>query len=182
MVAAVTRSEGESVGIARAARQRGLAGSAALLVTLAVLIGTAAGVGGYTLIYAEGLSYMSSDPKVCVNCHIMQPQYDSWQKSSHHAVAGCVECHLPHDFVGKWTAKALNGYHHSPAFPLQNCDEPITIKRPNARILQDSCLACHGALLHPTMVDGRADDAVNCVHCHSSVGHSERAGLGGPRS
>jgi hypothetical protein len=22
---------------------------------------------------------MSDDPKVCVNCHIMQPQYDSWQ-------------------------------------------------------------------------------------------------------
>lgn len=168
--------------IARAARQRGLAGSATLMLVLAVLLGTAAGIGGYTLVYAEGLSYMSSDPKVCVNCHIMRPQYDSWQKSSHHAVAGCVECHLPHDFIGKWTAKALNGYHHSTAFTLQNFAEPIAIKGPNSRILQDNCVACHGALLHPTMVGARPGDEVKCVHCHSSVGHGERAGLGGPRS
>ena len=64
------------------------------------------GVGGYTFLYAEGFSYMSDDPAVCVNCHIMQPQYDSWQKASHHTVATCVDCHLPHDFFRKYLAKA----------------------------------------------------------------------------
>ena len=59
------------------ARQRGLAGSTKLMLVLAVLLGILAGVGGYTFVYAEGLSYMSNDPKVCVNCHIMQPQYDA---------------------------------------------------------------------------------------------------------
>ena len=83
-------------------RQRGLVGSTRLLVVLALVLGLIAGVGGYTLVYAKALSYMSSDPEVCANCHIMNSQYDSWQKSSHHAVAGCVDCHLPHDFVGKW--------------------------------------------------------------------------------
>lgn len=79
---------------AKAARQRGLAGSTTLLLALAVLIGVAVGIGSYTLVYAEALSYMSSDPKVCANCHIMQAQYDSWQKSSHHHVAICNDCHL----------------------------------------------------------------------------------------
>ena len=97
-------------------------------VALAVLLGLLAGVGGYTLLYAEGLSYMSADPKVCVNCHIMQPQYDSWQKASHHTVATCVDCHLPHSFIGKYLAKAENGYHHSKAFTLQDFHEPILIK------------------------------------------------------
>ena len=128
-------------------RQRGLAGPTWLLVLLAVMAGVAAGIGGYTMVYAEGLSYMSSDPKVCANCHIMNSQYDSWQKSSHHAVAGCVDCHLPHDFVGKWTAKALNGWHHGKGFTLQDFDEPITIKPYNSRILQASCLACRMRLL-----------------------------------
>ena len=64
-------------------------------VLLAVVVGILLGVGGYTFLYAKGLSYMSDDPEVCINCHIMQPQYDSWQKSSHHAVAVCVDRHLP---------------------------------------------------------------------------------------
>lgn len=165
-----------------ARRQRGLAGSTTLLVLLAVVIGIAAGVGGYTLVYAEGLSYMSSDSQVCNNCHIMNSQYDSWQKSSHHAAAGCVDCHLPRDFVGKWTAKARNGYHHSKGFTLQDFAEPITIKPGNARILQAACLSCHGDLVHEAAAESGRGDEFTCVHCHQSVGHGERAGLGGPRS
>lgn len=148
---------------------------------LAVMIGVLAGIGGYTFLYAEGFSYLSSDPKACVNCHIMQPQYDSWQKSSHHAVAVCVDCHLPHNFIGKYIAKADNGWHHSKGFTLQNFHEPIMIKAPNARILQDNCLACHEDLVHELVADvnGSAED-VRCVHCHVTVGHGETTGLGGP--
>ena len=148
---------------------------------LAVSVGIFLGIGAYTFLYAEGLSYMSDDPEVCINCHIMQPQYDSWQKSSHHAVAVCVDCHLPHNFVGKYIAKAENGWHHSKGFTLQNFHEPIMIKEPNARILQDNCLACHEDLAHDLVagVNGSADE-VRCVHCHVTVGHGDTTGLGGP--
>jgi cytochrome c nitrite reductase small subunit len=151
------------------------------IVLLAVLVGVLLGIGGYTLLYAEGLSYMSDDPEVCINCHIMQPQYDSWQKSSHHAVAVCVDCHLPHDFLGKYIAKADNGWHHSKGFTLQDFHEPIMIKAPNARILQENCLACHADLVHELVggVNGPAEE-VRCVHCHVTVGHGDTTGLGGP--
>ena len=111
----------------------------------------------------------------------MQPQYDSWQKSSHHAVAVCVDCHLPHDFLGKYIAKADNGWHHSKGFTLQDFHEPIMIKAPNARILQDNCLACHEDMVHELVVgvNGPAEE-VRCVHCHVTVGHGETTGLGGP--
>jgi cytochrome c nitrite reductase small subunit len=112
----------------------------------------------------------------------MQPQYESWQKSSHHAVAGCVDCHLPHGFIGKYVAKAVNGFNHSKAFTLQNFPEPIAITPPNARILQDSCLACHRNLVHDAVTAPGRSEEVRCVHCHQTVGHGERAGLGGPRS
>ncbi|HSQ68820.1 MAG TPA: NapC/NirT family cytochrome c, partial [Steroidobacteraceae bacterium] len=95
---------------------------------LAVLAGILLGIGGYTFLYAGGFSYLSSDPEACMNCHIMRPQFDSWQKGSHHAVAKCVDCHLPHDFVGKYLAKSENGYHHSKGFTLQDFHEPIMIK------------------------------------------------------
>ena len=42
-----------------------------LLWLLAILVGVGAGVGGYTFRYAEGLSYLSTDPKACANCHII---------------------------------------------------------------------------------------------------------------
>ena len=144
-------------------------------VAFAVLVGTGIGLGAFTFRYAEGLSYFSTDPKACVNCHIMRDQYESWTKSSHHAAAGCVDCHLPHEFGPKYLAKASNGWHHSKGFTLQDFHEPIMIKPPNARILQESCLKCHDDFVHEIVggsTTGR--DAVSCVHCHNNVGHGPR--------
>ena len=154
-----------------------------LLILLAVLAGLLLGIGGATLHEAKALSYLSNDPKVCANCHIMQPQFQAWQKSSHHAVATCGDCHLPHDFVGKWLTKALNGYHHSKGFTLQDFHEPIMIKTRNARVLQANCLRCHDDLVHAlisTRDASRPGDALQCVHCHITAGHGDTVGLGGP--
>ena len=151
------------------------------MLLLSVLLGALGGLGVFTLLYAEGLSYLSSDPADCANCHIMWPQYEGWQKASHHTVATCVDCHLPQDFVGKYTAKAVNGYHHSSGFTLQNFQEPIQIKGNNARILQENCLRCHEALVHDLVIADRApSDELRCVHCHATVGHGDPVGLGGP--
>jgi cytochrome c nitrite reductase small subunit len=62
---------------------------------LCALLGVLVGIGSYTFGYAKGGSYFSSDPRACVNCHIMREPYDSWQHASHHAVATCVDCHDP---------------------------------------------------------------------------------------
>jgi cytochrome c nitrite reductase small subunit len=167
---------------------------------LAVATGVATGVGVYTFSYAKGLSYFGTDPRACVNCHIMEPQYAGWQKASHHAVAGCIDCHLPTAFIPKYLAKAENGYRHGKLFTTQSFEEPITIKPAGRAILQANCERCHEALVAdmieiagpsaPSPGSGPvADehtpsepprDGVTCVHCHSSVGHGERAGMGGP--
>ena len=141
------------------------------LLWLAALIG----VGAFTFHYGEGLSYFSTNPDACANCHIMRPQLDSYRKSSHHAAATCVDCHLPRSFLSKYLAKAENGWNHSTAFTLQNFPEPILINKKNSRILQQNCLACHSAFVHQIV----ATEAVRCVHCHRTVGHGEWVGLGG---
>src|ERR1043165_3380933 len=123
--------------------------SAQRLVALAAIaLGTALGVGAFTFTYARGLSYFSTDPKACINCHIMNDEYNSWSKSSHHAAARCVDCHLPHETIPKYIAKAENGYHHSKGFTFQDFHEPIMIKPGNAQILQESCIRCHGDFVH----------------------------------
>lgn len=148
-------------------------------VLIAILFGSLVGLGGFTFKYGEGLSYFSKDPAACVNCHIMQPQYDSWQKASHHTTATCVDCHLPHDFIGKYLAKAENGYYHSKGFTFQDFPEPIFIKAKAAKILQDNCLHCHSDFVHELISGATTDaDAVQCVHCHRSAGHGETIGLG----
>jgi cytochrome c nitrite reductase small subunit len=143
----------------------------------AATFGIAVGIAGVGFNYAEGLSYLSNDPRACANCHIMQSQFDSWQKSSHHGVATCGDCHLPHDFVGKYVAKSRNGWNHSSAFTLQNFPEPIMITPRNAQILQDACIHCHEPLVSDL---SESAGAPKCVSCHVSVGHGEQVGLGGP--
>ena len=150
-------------------------------VLLAAIIGIVLGIGGFTFYYGEGHSYFSENPEACMNCHIMKPQFDSWQKSSHHAFATCVDCHLPADLPGKYLAKAENGFNHSRAFTLQDFREPISITGKNSRILRERCIECHLDLVHELVqVGGTGPEAVSCVHCHRSAGHGERVGLGGP--
>lgn len=146
-------------------------GISKLALLAAIGLGVLLGTGLFTFHYAEGTSYFSTDPRACVNCHIMQPQYDSWQHGSHHAVAGCVDCHLPHDTIPKYIAKADNGFHHSWAFTFQDFHEPIQITPRNARILQESCVRCHEPLVHQMMAGRPAEEAPSCVHCHATVGH-----------
>jgi cytochrome c nitrite reductase small subunit len=151
-------------------------------IALCLAVGALAGVGGYTFRYAEGLSYFSTDPRACVNCHIMRPQFDGWEKSSHHAVAVCIDCHLPEAFVPKYLAKSENGWRHGKLFTTQTFREPIEIQAAGSRILQANCVRCHGALVDSMLAGGVAHggEQASCVHCHWTVGHGEKAGLGGP--
>ena len=144
-------------------------------IVSAVACGAMLGLGAFTFQYAEGLSYFSTDPRACKNCHIMNDEFDSWTKGPHHASARCIDCHLPHDFVRKYLAKADNGYRHSKGFTFQDFHEPILIKPHNAAILQENCLFCHADFVHDIVRGSTtAEDAVACVHCHRGVGHGAR--------
>jgi cytochrome c nitrite reductase small subunit len=153
--------------------------AAALPIALALSLGVLAGIGSFTFNYAEGLSYLSTDPRACVNCHIMQPQFDGWQKASHHSVAVCVDCHLPRGFFQKYLVKAENGWRHGKLFTTQTFAEPIFVQAPGRQVLQENCVGCHQGLVHG-LAPGQGPDTLGCVHCHAEVGHGPRGGLGGP--
>ena len=157
-----------------------LDGRSFLPLILAVLAGALVGVGVFTFGYGKGHAYLGDDPRTCAQCHIMQDHYDSWLKGSHHAHATCNDCHLPGGFVGKWVAKADNGFFHSWAFTFQDFHEPIQIKERNLKILQDSCLDCHRTMVRQMPVEPIAGQALSCFQCHHSVGHGART-AGMPR-
>ncbi|MCM8794563.1 MAG: cytochrome c nitrite reductase small subunit [Candidatus Omnitrophica bacterium] len=136
------------------------------------MAGVVAGVGLYTFWYAQGFSYMSNDPAACMNCHIMREHYDSWAKGSHHAAAGCNDCHVPHGFPAKYIAKMDNGFNHSVKFTLQNFEEPIRIRPVNLARLQQNCIDCHEMAVSEIAAHQDVDDKeARCTDCHRSVGH-----------
>ena len=143
------------------------------LIVLGVAIGLALGVGLYTFVYAKGYSYLSNNPATCANCHIMQEQYDGWQKSSHHTVATCNDCHTPHDFLGKYYTKVSNGFWHSYYFTLGGFHEPIQISGRNERVTEESCRSCHQDMVQSITVSHKKEEIqeMSCVRCHRNVGH-----------
>jgi cytochrome c nitrite reductase small subunit len=156
-----------------------------LLPLSAVLIGMAVGMGSFTFVYARGWSYVTNDPAACANCHIMEPQYAAWMKSSHRSVAVCNDCHTPHDLVGKYATKARNGFWHSFYFTTGRFPEPIHATPRSREIAEAACRSCHtaitDALVHGSEVppefgeDGaKGKDDLVCTRCHADVGHQTR--------
>ncbi len=148
----------------------------ALSWLLGIVAGLAAGVGGFTFLYAKGASYLGHDSAACANCHVMNEQYDAWLKSSHRAVAECNDCHTPHEFIPKYAVKALNGFNHSLAFTTGRFHEPIRIKGFNRVVTEASCRHCHGDVVAAMEGGGHGAagrDALSCVRCHGKVGHPD---------
>ncbi|AXA34896.1 MAG: cytochrome c nitrite reductase small subunit [Candidatus Hydrogenedentota bacterium] len=148
-----------------------------VLILTAATVGVCAGIGIYVFWYARGSSYLTNDPQACANCHVMRDHFDAWVKSSHHLVAVCNDCHTPHNPVGKWTVKAINGWNHSVAFTTQRFHEPIQITAMNLAVTENACRRCHAEIVeqidsHPGVVKGQSDK-LSCIKCHKSVGHME---------
>jgi len=75
-----------------------------------IVLGIFAGLALYTFRVSNASSYISDDPKACINCHVMNPQYITWFHSSHREVANCNDCHVPQDnFASKYYFKAKDG-------------------------------------------------------------------------
>ncbi len=143
------------------------------LIVVGIAIGLATGIGVYTFVYAKGYSYLSNNPNSCANCHVMNEQFDAWQKSSHHAVATCNDCHTPHNIVGKYYTKASNGFWHSYYFTTNTFHEPIQITERNRRVTEEACRYCHTTMVESIEFAVRDEhrDAVSCLNCHRSAGH-----------
>lgn len=142
-------------------------------IALGLALGLAGGIGIYTFVYADGASYLTNDPAVCANCHIMKDHFDAWGKSSHHAVAVCNDCHTPRNFFGKYLIKGLNGFRHSVAFTTQRFHEPIQITPLNRQVTETACRYCHEDVVHYIDRMHAPEKALSCIRCHASVGHQE---------
>jgi cytochrome c nitrite reductase small subunit len=159
--------------MARPGNERVLISSTLTRILLGISLGSAAGVGAYTFVYARGASYLTNDPAACANCHIMQEYYDGWIKSSHHGVAVCNDCHTPPGWFGKYSTKASNGLWHSLAFTTGRFPEPLQIKRHNRAIAEKTCQKCHLDIVQAMEGEHAQSSPASCISCHGAVGHPD---------
>lgn len=113
-----------------------------------ITLGVLGGLVVYGMYVSKAHSYLSDDPETCVNCHIMAPQFATWNHSAHREVAHCNDCHVPHNNVfNKYYFKAKDGLRHATMFTLRREPQVIFIKEEGKHVVQDNCLRCHSELL-----------------------------------
>jgi cytochrome c nitrite reductase small subunit len=102
---------------------------------------------------------------------VMREQFESWRRSSHHAVAVCNDCHTPPGLAPKYFTKAQNGFFHSLAFTTGQFPDEIQITSRNHRIAESSCMKCHAEVVQGIQGTRGSGSGVACTQCHSRVGH-----------
>ncbi|MCY1633099.1 cytochrome c nitrite reductase small subunit [Marinifilum breve] len=143
-----------------------------------VLLGIFFGLGCYVLYLSKAASYLSDSPETCVNCHVMAPQYATWNHSSHREVATCNDCHVPHNNVfNKYFFKAKDGLRHASMFALRMEPEVIFILDEGKEVVHNNCVRCHSQqLTDPKLAAKVPNHAHNtqdrvCWECHREVPH-----------
>lgn len=143
-----------------------------------ILLGIFFGLGFYVLYISNAVSYLSDDPKVCVNCHVMNPQYATWERGGHGRNTTCNDCHVPHDsFIRKYWFKANDGLRHATYFTMRWEPQVIQIKDAGKKAVQENCIRCHSNLIHPIALRAINNQTVEnqtekyCWDCHRETPH-----------
>ena len=108
------------------------------------LVGAGIGMALVLVRIANATSYLSDDPRTCINCHVMTDAYASWQRGGHGRVAVCVDCHVPHSSIAaKYAYKAQDGVKHSYVFTMRKEPQVLRLSARAAPVVQANCVRCH---------------------------------------
>ena len=145
-----------------------------------VLLGIIFGIGIHILNISNAVSYLSDDPTTCVNCHVMYPEFATWEKGSHGRVTTCNDCHVPQDnIIRKYLFKAQDGMRHAYMFTFRLEPQVIRIKEAGRDAVQENCIRCHANYLHPISLRSMGaksiyeDDDRVCWDCHRETPHGK---------
>lgn len=143
-----------------------------------IISGAMIGLLSYAFYVSNAVSYLSDKPETCVNCHIMAPEFATWNHSSHREHANCNDCHVPHNnAVNKWFFKAKDGLRHATIFTARAEPQTIFIKEAGIKVVQNNCVRCHNdlvtneRLLVQTNVYDQHFEERLCWECHREVPH-----------
>ncbi|MCC7146487.1 MAG: cytochrome c nitrite reductase small subunit [Phycisphaeraceae bacterium] len=138
------------------------------LAALGMLVGS----GLFVAHISRAASYLNDDPETCVNCHVMFPQYSTWQHGSHANVANCNDCHVPHDnFLNHYSFKARDGMWHSTVFTMRWEPQVIRLSKGAIPVVEDNCRRCHTQVIENVALTAHQSSDQRCWDCHRDVPH-----------
>ncbi len=148
-------------------------------IPVIIILGIFTGLGIYSFYLSKAWSYVSDAPESCVNCHIMAPQYATWNHSSHREAANCNDCHVPHDnVIRKYYFKAKDGLNHATLFTLRAERQVIFIGDAGKKVVKENCIRCHSDLFNQSklITQTKGNFQVHntdkqCWECHREVPH-----------
>ena len=127
------------------------------------------------VIAGAGFQWVNEQPWFCNTCHEMNFHYHSWQVSTHHTRATCLECHAEPGLRGLIEEK-VRGLEQLVAHVTGHYTMPLKIL---VRVRNDQCLACHPKAR--TLPDSKivANHALHlrkqvlCADCHNRIVHNQ---------
>jgi cytochrome c nitrite reductase small subunit len=137
-----------------------VAGSGALLVLLFLLFGP------------PQLLAKSDQPSFCVQCHVMESEYDAWAHAGAHRRKMCVDCHLPNGNAGvHYVWKSIDGMKDVALFYSGSVPEKIRLTAHGERVLQENCIRCHEQTV------AQIDQQRHCWECHRRIMHTRSGAI-----
>ena len=115
----------------------------------------------------------TSTSNFCASCHVMEPSYETWEKSEHFEKARCIDCH-GEPGIGPYLYEKIKGI-YKVGLVLTN---DIQHEGLEADVSSQTCLECH------VEFEGIEDENVrsthkeyveegqSCLECHGEVGHT----------
>ncbi|HQJ46283.1 MAG TPA: cytochrome c nitrite reductase small subunit [Ignavibacteriaceae bacterium] len=141
-------------------------------------LGIITGLFFFIVHVARATSYLSDKPEACVNCHVMTPQFATWERSNHGRFTVCNDCHVPQDNIfKKYYFKATDGLRHSYMFTFRLEPQVIRIHEAGRNAVQQNCIRCHIETIHPISVRAISNQKIQeegdgyCWDCHREVPH-----------
>ncbi|GAB4388135.1 MAG: cytochrome c nitrite reductase small subunit [Thermodesulfovibrionales bacterium] len=141
-----------------------------VLLSAIVAAGVMAAATLFFMLGPPQLLAKSNQPAFCVQCHVMEAQYEAWMHAGAHRRKICVDCHLPNENKAVHYAwKALDGLKDVVVFYSGRVPERIKLTSHGAEVLQANCVRCHETAVMFIDADRK------CWSCHRRVMH-QRSG------
>jgi cytochrome c nitrite reductase small subunit len=147
-------------------------------VPVILVLGILTGLAVVIFHVSNASSYLSDDPRACINCHVMTPQYATWQRGSHGRNITCNDCHVPHDNpIRSYAFKAQDGMRHAYIFTFRLEPQVITMHEAGRSVVQENCIRCHehlvggAAIVDATAAAARHGAEKLCWDCHRETPH-----------
>lgn len=157
------------------------------ILPIFIVGGVIFGLGAYAVYMSRAHSYLSDDPKACINCHIMTPYYQTWNHSSHAQWTTCNDCHVPQDnIISKYAFKAKDGLYHAAVFTMKGEPQVIRPRDESYEVIINNCIRCHTQLntefVKTGMIsycDVKEGKGKACWDCHTEIPHTKVSNLSG---